>query len=233
MQCGIYLLKFSNSGFYIGQSVNISRRFREHCISLIKGNHKNYKVQNAYIETKSLPILEILCECKKSELDRYETEAFEIFDPCVKGLNIALPAGEFPTMLGETNGFSKYSDKNIVELVRFLLRYPDKSLKTLADEYGIHYSTVKNIANGTSHTWLLDKIPEEYAKLISMKGTRAINTCGSSGKLYTIISPEGIIYNIDNITLFAQQHNLNRGALGQVLNGKYKQHKGWKSATTY
>jgi hypothetical protein len=231
MPCGIYLLKFCDNSFYIGQSRNIQRRYKEHCIALLKGAHKNHKMLDVFNKYQALPKLEILCECKENELNRYEIEAFDIFNPCVEGLNLSPPAGEFPILQGQENGYSKYSNEFIIGLVKFLIQYPDKPLKLLAAEYGIHYSTAKNISNGTSHTWLLEHIPIEYTKLISLKGSRVINTVGNKGKTYTVVSPEGIEHIVTSITDFANKNNLNRGALGQVLNKKAKQHKGWTLKT--
>lgn len=227
MLSGIYLLRFSDDSFYIGQSNDIYRRYRTHCTRLKNGTHVNSKMLTVYSATSKLPTLHILCECQESDLDKYEIEAFEIFNPCLLGLNITPPAGEFPNLLGEDNGFAKYSNECIINLVHFLLRYKDKPLKVLAKEYGIHYSTVKNIANGTSHTWLKTVIPKEYNELLSMKGTRLVNTSISKGKSYIAISPDGIEYIVTNISAFAKEHNLNRGALGQVLNKKATHHKNW------
>ena len=179
-------------------------------------------------QQEGLPTLEILCECGKHELDNNEKEAFELFDPINNGLNIAEAAGYFPHNDGETNPFAKYEDIFIINLVLYLLRNKDRPLKVLAKEYGLHYSTVKNVANGTSHLWLANVIPYEYAELISLKGTRSVNSIGGKGITYIAISPQNEEYLVDNITKFANEHGLNRGAFGQVLNGKANQHKGWK-----
>jgi len=227
MLTGIYLLKFSDGSSYIGQSIDIHRRYRGHCNKLSKGTHVNSKMSAAYVKF-GIPTLEILLECEEQELDDNEIAAIEIFNTINNGLNIAPAAGDFPSLKGEFNGFSKNKDSDIILIAEYLAANLDQSLKVSATILGIHYSTVKNIANGTSHKWLMDKIPETYIKLISHKGKRAINTSKGKGINYYINSPNNITFNVTNISKFAKEHSLNAGALGEVLRGLASQHKGWK-----
>lgn len=228
MTCGIYKLEFSNGDFYIGQSNNIEKRYRTHCNKLSKQAHVNSKLQITYNNLDEIPSLEILCECLEKDLDKYELEAFEIFNP-ISSLNIAPAGGDFPVAFGEDSAVSKYTNEYLIDMVRYFLSNKDMSLKVLASTYGVHYSTAKNVSNGTSHTWLAEVIPEEYAELISMKGTRPVNSISAyKGRSYTVISPEGTEHIVNHITNFAKEFGLNRGAFGQVLAGKAHQHKGWK-----
>lgn len=47
-------------------------------------------------------------------------------------------------------------------------------------------------------------------------------------KEYTIMSPTGDIMKGKNVTKFCMENNLDLSALGRVLSGKQKTHKGWK-----
>jgi predicted GIY-YIG superfamily endonuclease len=231
MISGIYLLRFNSDLVYIGQSKDIHRRFTTHCNKLTKGTHVNSKMLIAYTHY-GLPKLEILLECPSRELDINEKEAIEIYDSINNGLNIAPAAGDFPVLLGETNGFSKYKDADIMLAIEYLANNLDQPLKISAKKLNIDYSTIKNIANGTTHKWLADKISDTYTKVINYKGKRIINTSANKGIKYITVSPNGEHYHVDSITGFARQHDLNAGALGEVLRGKTRQHKGWTSHTT-
>ena len=229
MVSGIYLLRFGDGSIYIGQSKDIFRRFSTHCNKLAKGTHVNAKLSFVYSKYGK-PVLEILLECSPYDLDIYEKEAVEIYDSINNGLNIAPAAGAFPILNGESNGFSKYTNSQIIYAMEYLANNLDQPLKISSQVLGINYSTIKNISNGTSHKWLAEKIPDIYNKVLSHKGKRTINTSGSKGISYTAISPTGKIYNnITNITAFAKEHELNRGAIGEVLRGNAHQHKGWTS----
>ena len=226
MVCGIYLLRFSNGSVYVGQSKDINRRFTTHCNKLAKGTHVNTKMLSAYSKYGK-PTLEILLECEPQELDIFEKEAVEIYDSINKGLNIAPAAGDFPILLGESNGFSKYNDADIMLAIEYLSNNLEQPLKISAKLLNIDYSTIKNISNGTSHKWLANRMPEKYAKVLAHKGKRTINTSASKGISYYVREPNGNIHNITNIAEFARQYGLNAGALGEVLRGNTRQHKGW------
>jgi len=226
MVSGIYLLRFANGLVYVGQSRDIYRRFTTHCNKLSKGTHVNTKMLEAYSKYGK-PTLEIVLECSIDALDTAEKEAIEIYDSINNGLNIAPAAGGFPVLLGESNGFSKYSDADIILAIEYLSDNLEQPLKVSAKLLGIDYSTIKNISNGTSHKWLADKLPEKYTKVVTHKGKRIINTSASKGKYYYAQEPNGNIHIITNIAEFARQHGLNAGALGEVLRGNTHQHKGW------
>lgn len=226
MVCGIYILRFKDGSTYVGQSKDINRRFTTHCNKLAKGTHVNKKLLEAY-SRYGTPTLEIILECPPQDLDEAEEEAIEIYDSIRNGLNIAPAAGDFPVLLGEANGYSKYKDSDIMLAIEYLANNLEQPLKVSAKLLGINYSTIKNISNGTSHKWLADRIPESYFKVLGHKGRRSINTSASKGINYSIKDPVGNTYSVININEFARQHNLNAGALGEVLRGNARQHKGW------
>lgn len=225
MITGIYLLKFGNL-IYVGQSKDIHRRFTTHINKLLKGTHVNWKMQAAY-EKYGLPTLEIILECSKEELDSAEKEAIDIYNSINTGLNISPAGGAFPVLVGQSNGFAKYSNDTIISAIRYIATNLDKPLKIVAKELNINYSTIKNISNGTSHLWLSEAVPDEYTRVLSHKGKRIINSSINKGKNYVIISPSGEQYSVNNISVFCAQHGLNAGALGEVLRGNARQHKGW------
>jgi hypothetical protein len=52
-----------------------------------------------------------------------------------------------------------------------------------------------------------------------------------NSKQYKLISPEGRIVEIKNLTKFAKDNNLSIGCLQHVVAGRNKSHKGWKNAS--
>jgi hypothetical protein len=52
-----------------------------------------------------------------------------------------------------------------------------------------------------------------------------------NSKEYKLISPEGNIIEIKNLTKFAKENNLSIGCLYHVIFGRNKSHKGWKNAS--
>lgn len=69
---GIYKITFSNGHYYLGQAVDINRRFTQHKRELRKGIHANSRLQNCYNKYGD-PIYELVEECSKEDLNDIET----------------------------------------------------------------------------------------------------------------------------------------------------------------
>jgi len=230
MTIGIYCLEFNNTDkVYIGQSRNIERRYSTHINNMVN-NIANGKLQEAYNQF-GIPKLKILLECTLVELNTSEIEAINIFNSINNGFNTSEGGGSFPVLIGNKNPVTKYSEDSIINAFNYIIDNPNVSLTIIATELNIHRSTIKNLNNGTSHKWLKDRFPEKYAILENQRTFRqkASNSLKHRNKpTYITKSPEGIEYTVENITQFAQDHNLNRGAFGNMLRGNTKHHKGWK-----
>lgn len=74
---GVYKLCFSNGYYYIGRSMDIHKRYSQHCDKLIKQKHINKNVQKAYNETLKLPLLEIILLSDEYFLNRKEGRIIE------------------------------------------------------------------------------------------------------------------------------------------------------------
>ena len=230
MKTGIYILKFEGTDkVYVGQAVDINRRYSIHLRKLRAGTG-NYKMQKAFISF-GIPTLEILCECTRDMLNTNEAEAFGIFNSIDNGFNIAKEPDIH--LEGPLNGAAKYTREEIIQVFNLLLdinnRYVDIALDT-----GVSNDTVRHIANSESHTWLSMEFPEKYASMVSLGGiTRqsAGNSAISKGIIYPpILSPESVEYVVSNASEFAKEHGLDSSSLVKVLKRrpKYNTHKGWK-----
>ncbi|AUR96323.1 hypothetical protein NVP1223O_26 [Vibrio phage 1.223.O._10N.261.48.A9] len=63
--------------------------------------------------------------------------------------------------------------------------------------------------------------------LVEPKDNMAESNDRNLGKEYTLINPEGDVVNIRNMNKFCRENNLDKSGMINVVNGKYKQHKGW------
>lgn len=232
MTTGIYILKFKGTDkVYVGQSTDIELRYRMHKTTL-KNNKSSKKLQEAY-DCYGMPVLEIIAECSIEELDILENQAIEIYDSVNNGFNTMSESGHRTILKGDMAGNSKYSNELVEEVFEYLV---DNNLThaEIIDITGISRGALADISSGISHKWLQEKYPAKYTKLIQLKGTTrkaSKNNATTKGIVYPkIMSPDGIVYNIESLRGFCKQHNLNHGALGEVLRGFRKQHKGWKVA---
>jgi group I intron endonuclease len=71
---GIYCIRNTIDGkMYVGQSVDIKRRFHVHRCALKQGYHDNSYLQRIYNKYGSSVLsFEVICECLESELDQQE-----------------------------------------------------------------------------------------------------------------------------------------------------------------
>ena len=76
MTCGIYMIKnMVNSKIYIGQAVDIERRWRKHRSGLRGNDHGNKHLQNSWNKYgESNFEFTIICECAESQLDTMEID---------------------------------------------------------------------------------------------------------------------------------------------------------------
>ena len=231
MTIGIYILKFHGTDkVYVGQSLRIEERFNKHKLKLTNGL-ANYKLMDAYSKY-GYPILEVIVETDIDEdLDTLENEAIEIYDAVNNGFNINSKAGGGGIGLqGEAHGNSRYTNSDILKVFKFLIE--DIPFKDILSNTGVSVHTIRDISKGKTHRWLKNEFPIEYEKMLSLKGNREKNTAKDRGIIYNpILSPEGELYTIDNLTAFAIKYNLNPSHLSGVLHGLRKTHKGWKLPT--
>lgn len=223
MTCGIYKLSFGHLE-YIGKSDNILRRYNSHLymLSLGKGTDKIIAAYTNY----GNPILSILEECSISLLDEREVFWINSLNTYYKGLNSTL--GGDGANKGEDNSNAIYSNTEIETCFDYILDNPTVSLKQVHIHLGISYTTVQNLAGGRYYTWLKQKRPEDYARMVSLKGSRS--PLPYSTKVYSAVSPEGTLHTFTCIRTFALQHNIDPGNLGKVLRKQALSTKGWKLA---
>lgn len=231
MTCGIYRLVFSGTDkYYIGQSINIERRYKAHLNSFInrKANPKMLAVYDLYGQ----PELEILCECLPKELNGYEAEAIEIFNAVDNGLNIFYSAHDVPIYYGEEHPRCKYTNEQISKAAELLVD-PNNTAKYICSQTGLSIDAVNHLASLKSYAWLKQDMPELYDKLVVLKGTRKNpKDLEKRGIKYPpVISPDGTVYsNITNLKRFCEEHGLYRSNFRRVLKGTSKVCLGWRLA---
>lgn len=220
MTIGIYLLKFSSTDkVYIGQSSNIEHRFLTH-LSKLRNNKASKILQEAYNQYGP-PILEILLECSTADLDSNEIEAIEIFSSNILGFN-STKGGAYHSLVGEKHPTAKCTDSQYLSIIQYLLN-PALSLKEIAEITGVSYNIISHISRLESHGYIADKYPEEFKKLKEYNSLYIRRPVA----VHEIVSPEGAIYSVSNVSTFAKEHNLTQSRLSLLFNGKTKTHKGW------
>lgn len=230
MTTGIYLLRFNGlDAVYVGQSLNIEERYSKHLYRL-KNNKANYKLQQAY-ETSGEPqldILHVLEESSLDTLDELEQLAIEIFDAVDNGMNIrSKPSGGGEGLAGQYHANSKYSN-DIVRKVFHMICDSSNSFKEISNTLNVNINLVRDISKGKAHRWLQKQYPEKYLEMLDLVNTREKNTYKDQhGVSPQLVSPQGDLVTINNITEFSKKHCLNKSHVSGVISGKRKSHLGW------
>lgn len=206
MTIGIYALYWEKQDLiYIGQSVNTEKRYTHHISSMSRGVHFNYKVQGAY-NLYGDPSYFLLDMTSIENIDNAEIFWINEFDAINTGLNI-LEGGSLPK--GFKHPASKYSKIKLLKI--FILLYKSSlSYKEIAYKLRVNIGVVNSISRGLSHLWLKEKFPVEYNILQDRRKERVHNRDTTSIRHkypdLKIISKEGIIYSIENISKFCREH---------------------------
>lgn len=231
MTIGIYSLYWEEQDLiYIGQSVNIERRFKTHLKNLGKNKHTNYKVQNAF-NNFGIPILNILEECNITQLNDLEILWQKEFNS-LNSLDL-IEAGQVG--FGINSNASKYTKLQILLAFRALYTNNNKTHKEISSTYKINKYLCGQIINGRTHLWLKEKYPNKYNKMLLYSTTIKLQNRNGYGRLngiQKIKSPDGKIYEVYNIKKFCREQNFsNDSGIGRLLRNKISSYKGWTKSS--
>lgn len=223
MTIGIYKLVFNNTDkVYVGQSNCIEKRWTSHTSTMRLGT-ASPKLQEAY-NTYGVSHYEILCECTLEELNSTEIEAIEIYNSFNNGFN-STPSSTGPCLYGQSNPSALDTDDTYREILRLLVqKEPSLNKREIAAICNVSIYTVRHMSALETHSWLKEDMPLEYAKLVALKSIPHYR-----GTQYPkLLSPDGNVYEILNITTFAKLHGLLQPKITEVMQGTRTHHKGWK-----
>ncbi len=165
---GIYKITINDYYIYIGQSVDIENRWRQHLTTLQNHKHSNYKLQSIYDKFSDKIKFEIIEECDESELNDKEIfyiEQFNTFNSDY-GLNLCLGGNshrkyktqeernsvsyKYTAIIGLRNNNPKYttrfyskiiSSRNLIVCKNWLIEnYPDYTIEIIENHIDVNIS---------------------------------------------------------------------------------------------
>lgn len=157
MSCGIYKIENNiNHKIYIGQSVNIERRWRDH-----RSAQDELPIHRAFykygIENFTFEIIE---ECSKEELDEKECYYIHYFNSYNNGYNLTV-GGQGSSHSGISLSYEQ------VKEIRKLLSEEKLSNLEIAQNYNVSENTI--IAINTGKAWYEEGISYPIKKVICFK----------------------------------------------------------------
>lgn len=212
-QPGIYLILCSvNNSIYIGQSINVYSRLREHRYLLKRNMHPNVKMQNVFnYYTVSAFECHLVAVCDQENLDVLEQQMIDMLR--IDGINVL--------NLSLTVNINTNSDSSEAQKKEFCLLSP---YNTVINCRGINETSKKyNIPRGALYQ-LIHRKREFY------NGWRAyppMSERKSQRRQIKLIDPTGNIHTLDGYAVFASKHGLNTASISKLVSGRIGTHKGW------
>lgn len=234
MTSGVYFLVLPNNKFYIGSALHVDSRINTHLRELCKGTHFNLYLQNAFNKYGSFETFIIPCLAESIR----QTEQEAIFTSKLvcpdKLLNIA--ESVIPK-IGKRNRYNRIwlIDPN------GKIHGPIDNLTEFCRENGLDSQRPNFVAMINRHPYYTvagwkfrakNNTQKRISKISMRNHTKKQQDNISKGltdRIVWFISPNGeIVGPIQNVARFCREHNLDKGAITNVINNKYNHHKGWR-----
>lgn len=186
MKQGIYLIEnLINHKKYIGQSIHIEKRWKDHQ-TLYKDHFENcpllYKAFEKYgVQNFSFSILEEVAD--KDQLTQKETEYIIL-------LNTLSPNGYNCVLPSELNkGINNYKNKLTLEQVNTIksqLKNTKIAINTIAEQYQVAFSTIYRINKGEIWSDPKESYPLRLSNDLARKGSNNGRAIFSEEEVYEI-----------------------------------------------
>lgn len=168
---GIYkIINVIDKKVYIGQSIHLSKREKEHFKDLGLNKHANRHLQYAFNEYgKENFLFEILEHCEESELDNREIYYINLYNAtnCIYGYNIR-DGGARGSFGDETKEKLMRKKMGIPENIVFEIKKELAQGKTrieIKNKYNITQSAIDAIANAKTYIYINSQVNEKLKKL--------------------------------------------------------------------
>lgn len=212
--CGIYILTFPNGKKYVGQSVDIFRRFRKYMIN----NGSNFHLTNALKKYGWNNVKKDIIELEVNELDNYEDDYVYIlklndrhfgYNKKEGGNKARVKSTETLKRLSESHKKYKFTDEHKRKL-------SESCIGNKNGFYGKHHT--EDTKNKMSEIKLNNPMTDEYKKKLVLSRCK---------KTYKLIDKFGNVFNTNNLKEFARNNSLDGSSLYKVLKG-IKKYKEWR-----
>lgn len=213
---GIYKIVNKVTGkYYVGSSINTSRRWRDHVRDLTKNKHANDYLQRAWnkygASVFEFVVVEVfpLATEKQLLLEEQKWLDIAVSDPLT--YNLTFVAGS------PNSNMSDYSKKKRSESLKRVPRTPEWKNKISKSHFGIRPNAV------TLKKMSISKLGKKQSECQKAAATE------SRRRHWNFLSPTGEPIHIYDLKRFSREHGLNAGMMYWVSQGKRTHHKNWKA----
>lgn len=196
MSCGIYCIENKTNGKkYIGKSVNIQKRWKEHKSQLCNGTHVNSYLQHSWDKYGEFAFeFSIIEECAEGDLNDREKYWIEFYNSFNNGFNLTLGGDGGNTIAGYTDAeLQRYKEKKckihqktslkgeesprskltkseVEEIIQRMMN--GEFTVDIADDYKVNTATIRDIRSHNTWNSLTNNIEFPHPNKGHIKGIR-------------------------------------------------------------
>ena len=223
----------SNGKFYIGASIDVERRWKEHKSTLRRNAHHSKRMQNAWNKYGEQNFSwEILEECDVDSLSSVEQSWIDKTRCCDK--NIGFNISEFSEfklwtskrqskdfVVTHPSGYEEYVT-NMSEFCRLNNLNQGAMIAVARHKTNHHKSFQCRYSYMSFEEWQLKR-----KSIITENKNKKRPMSRKKPSSYRIITPDGSEILITSLSKFCLENDLSQGNMTEVANGNRKQHKGY------
>jgi len=220
--CGIYcIFNKVNHKRYIGQSVDIEKRWRQHKYLL---SNKNFQIENQHLVSawhkygKDNFEFFIVEKCNVKELDALEKFWIDYYNSnnSNKGYNKTLGGGQYTNVCKndkERKGHT-LSEQDVLKIVECFNK--KESNTEIAKKFNVSKPIIASIRNRKSWTYLTDGLDIQYSHFYDMH--KFTNGIAKSVDMYSLDG--NLIKTFNSVSQAAKELNITITSISDVCNGK-------------
>lgn len=152
---GIYKYENKSNGkIYIGRSVNIAKRKREHITNPSPYSYFDQTLQKLGEDAFYFDIIEECTIDNIKEREKYWIKYYNSYAPEYReiGYNLTRGGEEYQS---DENPWAKLKIEQVEEII-YKLSHSTTSMQIISKEYGVHYNTISDINTCKTWNWLHD-----------------------------------------------------------------------------
>ena len=211
---GIYKINFPNGKTYIGKSVNIKQRIKEHNTDIRQ--EVLYLAITKYFKN-NIEEFEILEECEREKLSEREKYWIKYYNSNLKEKGYNLTEGGDGAALGTLNVSACFSEEDLKSIIK-ILQETEIPMYKIAEEFGCNRITIERLNAGETYYNKNLIYPIRQKKYTPKSGVLNGNSSLTQEQL------DSLIYDLKNTNIYMKdlcvKYKISQSVITNINTGK-------------